>query len=76
MLPYTMETHSEIVNFSHTQIFLFRLKSRKTSTHFTASGLESVFCIVCIFFQIYYSSYREFFILYNFPKDSIEKTRF
>lgn len=36
---YTMETHSEIVNFSHTQIFLFRLKSRKTSTHFIASGI-------------------------------------
>jgi len=40
---YTMETHGEIVNFSHIQIFLFRLKSRKTSVHFVAPGIELVF---------------------------------
>lgn len=72
-----METHGEIVNFSHTQTFLFRLKSRKkTNAHFIASGIESVF-YTTYFFLVYYSEYREFFILYNFPKDGIEKkTRF
>jgi len=77
MLPCMHNGDGKIVNFSHTQIFLFRLKSRKTSAHFIASGIKPVFLHCMYSFLVYYSKYREFFILYNFPKDSIEKkTRF
>jgi len=54
---YTMETHGEIVNFSHIQIFLFRLKSRKTSVHFVAPGIELVF-LHLFFFLVSDSLFR------------------
>lgn len=70
---YNGNTHGEIVNFSHIQIFLFRLKSRKTSAYFIAFA-RNLFSALRTFFK--YSLSRIFYTIHNFQNDSIEKNMF